>query len=159
MLNRWIVPLESGFDFLTLPSGKKIEVPFEQLIIFSTNLEPSDLVDEAFMRRIPYKIEIGDPDGEEFHQLFQLYCEKFKCDYRAEVVEYLIATHYTGPGRAMRRCHPRDLLQQIRNFCAYNELPMEMRSEYLDRAVKSYFAIVIGKTGSAPPAARPTARQ
>jgi hypothetical protein len=155
LLNRWIVPLESGFDFLTLPSGKKIEVPFEQLIIFSTNLEPADLVDEAFMRRIPYKIEIGDPDAEEFHRLFELYCEKYKCEYRPEVVDYLIAKHYTSCGRAMRRCHPRDLLQQIRNFCAYNELAMEMRPEYFDRAIKSYFAIVIGKSGSASQTAGP----
>ena len=73
LLNRWIVPLEKRHDFLTLPTGKKIQVPFEQLIIFSTNLEPRDLVDEAFLRRIPYKIEIGDPSEEEFHQLFQLY--------------------------------------------------------------------------------------
>jgi predicted ATPase with chaperone activity len=148
LLNRWIVPLESGFDFLTLPTGKKIEVPFEQLIIFSTNLEPSDLVDEAFMRRIPYKIEIADPDTHEFHGLFELYCARFKCEYRAEVVDYLVATHYESAGRALRRCHPRDLLQQIRNFCAYNELAMEMRPEYFDRAVSTYFANAIGKLSS-----------
>jgi hypothetical protein len=146
LLNRWIVPLETGFDFLMLPSGKKIQVPFEQLIIFSTNLEPSDLVDEAFMRRIPYKIEIGDPDDAEFHSLFQLYCGKFKCEYRPDVVNDLIERHYVATGRAKRRCHPRDLLQQVRNFCAYNELPLELRPEYFDRAVKSYFAMVIGKT-------------
>ncbi len=153
LLNRWIVPLESGFDFLTLPTGKKIEVPFEQLIIFSTNLEPSDLVDEAFMRRIPYKIEIGDPDHEEFHKLFQLYSDKFKCEYRPDVVEQLIDKHYVATGRAMRRCHPRDLLQQVRNYCAYNELPMEMRPEYFERAVKSYFAMVIGKPAAPSQAA------
>ena len=73
LLNRWIVPLENHYDFLTLATGKKIQVPFEQLIIFSTNLEPEDLVDEAFLRRIPYKIEIGDPSEEEFHRLFELY--------------------------------------------------------------------------------------
>ena len=73
LLNRWIVPLEMRHDFLTLPTGKKLQVPFDQLVIFSTNLEPRDLVDEAFLRRIPYKIEIGDPSEEEFHQLFQLY--------------------------------------------------------------------------------------
>jgi predicted ATPase with chaperone activity len=149
LLNRWIVPLESGFDFLSLPTGKKIEVPFEHLIIFSTNLEPSDLVDEAFMRRIPYKIEIGDPDVAEFHSLFQLYCEKYKCEYRREVIDQLIATHFEQAGRAMRRCHPRDLLQQIRNFCAYNELPIEIRPEYFDRAVASYFANTRGRAQSA----------
>lgn len=145
LLNRWIVPLESGFDFLTLPTGKKIEVPFEQLIIFSTNLEPSDLVDEAFMRRIPYKIEIGDPDKSEFQALFRLYCEKYQCEYRPEIVDPLIDKHFVAAGRAMRRCHPRDLLQQIRNYCAYNELPMEIRPEYFDRAVASYFGCCVGR--------------
>ena len=75
LLNRWIVPLEMRHDFLTLPTGKKLQVPFDQLVIFSTNLEPRDLVDEAFLRRIPYKIEIADPSEEEFRQLFQLYCQ------------------------------------------------------------------------------------
>ncbi len=94
LLNRWIVPLEARQDFLTLSTGKKFQVPFEQLIIFSTNLEPSDLVDEAFLRRIPYKIEIGNPGPEEFHSLFELYSKKFDCQYRADVVDYLLDKHY-----------------------------------------------------------------
>ncbi len=143
LLNRWIVPLESRVDFLTLSTGKKIQIPFELLIIFSTNLEPADLVDDAFMRRIPYKIEISDPCHQEFHYLFRLYCEKMECEYRPEVVNYLIQTHFVLTGRRMRRCHPRDLLSQIRNFCMYNELPMEIRNEYFDRVVKSYFTVVV----------------
>ncbi len=143
LLNRWIVPLESRIDFLKLPSGKKIQVPFEQLIIFSTNLEPTQLVDEAFLRRIPYKIEIADPSPEEFHSLFQLYCERFNCAYRAEAVNYLLKEHFLEPRRRLRRCHPRDLLNQIKAFCTYNELPMEMRPEYFDRVVKSYFTVVL----------------
>lgn len=150
LLNRWIVPLESRVDFLTLSTGKKIQVPFEQLIIFSTNLEPSDLVDEAFMRRIPYKIEIGDPSPKEFHVLFQIYCDRFKCEYRPEVVDYLINTHFLGVKRRLRRCHPRDLLNQIRSFCVYNELPMEIRPEYFDRVVKSYFTVVLDKDDDKP---------
>lgn len=149
LLNRWIVPLESRVDFLTLSSGKKIQVPFEQLIIFSTNLEPADLVDEAFLRRIPYKIEIGDPSREEFHRLFQIYCPAFKCQYDQGIINYLIEKHYEAPGRSMRRCHPRDLLGQIRNFCAYKDIPMEIRPEYFDRVVNSYFTIVIGSEGTA----------
>ena len=145
LLNRWIVPLEARYDFLTLSTGKKIQVPFEQLIIFSTNLDPEDLVDEAFLRRIPYKIEIGNPEQDEFHELFEIYAEIFDCDYLPDVIDVLIEKHYVGAGRAMRRCHPRDLLQQIRNFCVYNELPMEMRDEYFDRVVKSYFSVVIAK--------------
>ncbi len=145
LLNRWIVPLESRVDYLTLSTGKKIQVPFEQLIIFSTNLEPADLVDEAFMRRIPYKIEVTDPSPEEFHQLFQLYCHRFNCEYKSEVVAYLLQTHFVAAGRRLRRCHPRDLLSQIRNFCVYNDLPMEIRNEYFDRVVNSYFTMVINK--------------
>lgn len=147
LLNRWIVPLESRYDYLTLPTGKKIQVPFEQLVIFSTNLEPEDLVDEAFLRRIPYKIPATDPTEEEFHFLFQMYCRKFNCEYRRDVVNYLLETHYRACGRAMRRCHPRDLLLQIRNYCRYNELPMELLIEYFDAVVETYFAMVL-KTSS-----------
>lgn len=150
LLNRWIVPLESRVDFLTLSTGKKIQVPFEQLIIFSTNLEPSDLVDEAFLRRIPYKIEIADPSTKEFHVLFQLYCDKLECEYRPDVVDYLIQKHFVEPKRRMRRCHPRDLLGQINNFCNYNELPLELRPEYFDRVVKSYFTMVLNDDPSRP---------
>ncbi len=143
LLNRWIVPLECRHDFLTLANGKKIKVPFEQLIIFSTNLEPEDLVDEAFLRRIPYKIEVGDPNTEEFHYLFKLYCGSFDCEYRKDVVNYLIDTHYRPRNRAMRRCHPRDLLTQVRNYCRYHDLEMEIRPEYFDHVVESYFAMVL----------------
>jgi predicted ATPase with chaperone activity len=143
LLNRWIVPLESRIDFLQLATGKKIQVPFEQLIIFSTNLEPSQLVDEAFMRRIPYKIEISDPSVKEFHLLFRIYCEKFKCEYDEDAVNHLLKNYYVPANRRLRRCHPRDLLSQIRNFCVYNELPMELRVEYFDRIAKSYFTEVI----------------
>jgi predicted ATPase with chaperone activity len=144
LLNRWIIPLENRQDFLTLSTGKKIQVPFEQLIIFSTNLEPADLVDEAFLRRIPYKIEIGDASEDEFHRLFELYAEQFGCDYRRDVVDDLLTRHYRPVGRPLRRCHPRDLLSQIRNFCVYNEREVEMRPDYFDRVVKSYFTVVLG---------------
>lgn len=145
LLNRWIVPLENRHDYLTLSTGKKFQVPFEQLIIFSTNLEPSDLVDEAFLRRIPYKIQIDDPDETEFQHLFKLYSKTFGCEYRPEVVEYLLQTHYRDSNRPLRRCHPRDLLNQVRNYCAYNDLPMDMRPEHFDRVIKSYFTVIAAK--------------
>lgn len=143
LLNRWIVPLETQHDFLTLPSGKKIQVPFEQLIIFSTNLEPEDLVDEAFLRRIPYKIHMTDPSDEEFHYLFKMYCGDFGCEYRKDVVNYLLNTHYKQAGRRKRRCHARDLLLQIRNYCQYNLLELELLPEYFDKAVETYFTMVL----------------
>jgi predicted ATPase with chaperone activity len=142
LLNRWIVPLEKRYDFLTLACGKKIQVPFDQLIIFSTNLEPKDLVDEAFLRRIPYKINVPDPDEEEFHQLFALNAPGVGCVYRRPAVEYLLATHYRPIKRPLRRCHPRDLLLQIHSYCAYNDLPMELKPEYFDMVVDNYFTVV-----------------
>jgi SpoVK/Ycf46/Vps4 family AAA+-type ATPase len=121
-----------------------MQVPFDQLVIFSTNLEPSELVDEAFLRRIPFKIEIGDPSEDEMQELFELYAKSFGCQYRRDVVENLLARHYRPTGRRLRRCHARDLLLQIRSYCSYTSQPMEMRPEYFDRAVKSYFATVLG---------------
>lgn len=140
LLNRWIIPLENRIDFLTLPTGKKIQIPFEQLIIFSTNLDPSQLVDEAFLRRIPYKIEVEDPGPQEFHQLFVIACEQIGCVYQSDVVDWLIEKHYKLANRPMRRCHPRDLLKQIRNYCVYKGCDFEMLPEYFDLVISSYFA-------------------
>jgi predicted ATPase with chaperone activity len=148
LLNRWIVPLENRHDYLTLATGKKIQVPFEQLIIFSTNLEPLDLADEAFLRRIPYKIEVKDPSLAEYSKLFEAACQSFGCRFVPEAVHYLVQTHYAPYGRALRRCHARDLLAQIKNYCAYVGRPMELRPDYLDRAVKSYFTAVAASGGS-----------
>jgi predicted ATPase with chaperone activity len=142
LLNRWIVPLETRYDFLNLPNGKKVKVPFDQLVVFSTNLEPRELVDEAFLRRIPYKIEVIDPSEAEFRQLFELIGEKLGVAYRKEAVDYLIATHYQRSHRPLRFCHPRDLLLQIRNYCKYHDRPAEMTNEYFDLAVETYFAVM-----------------
>lgn len=144
LLNRWIVPLESRHDFLTIATGKKIQVPFEQLIIFSTNLDPTDLTDEAFLRRIPYKIEVQDPTVTEFHRLFEILSRSFRCEYRRDVIDGLLQRHYRPLNRPLRRCHPRDLLLQIRNYCAYHDIPMEMTDEHLDRVVRSYFTALSG---------------
>jgi hypothetical protein len=142
LLNRWIVPLEKRYDFLNLPNGKKIRVPFDQLIIFSTNLEPRALVDEAFLRRIPYKIEIIDPTEEEFHALFAIMSTKLGIPYRKEPINYLIDTYYKKQGRPFRFCHPRDLLLQIRNYCQYYNCTLEITNEYIDKAVDNYFSVM-----------------
>ncbi len=151
LLNRWIIPLESKHDFLTLSTGKKIQVPFEQLIIFSTNLDPADLVDEAFLRRIPYRIEVKDPDTDEFHSLFQLAAASAGCEYDPDSVNHLLEKHYRPNRRPLRRCHARDLLLLLRNFCTYNELQLEMRPDYFDRVAKSFFTRELAGDGESHP--------
>jgi predicted ATPase with chaperone activity len=142
LLNRWIVPLEKHHDYLGLPNGKKIQVPFDQLIIFSTNLEPKDLVDEAFLRRIPYKIEVHDPTEEDFRRLFTILTQKMGIEYRREPIDYLVEKHYKQLQRPFRFCHPRDLLMQIRNFCAYRDQTPALSNEAFDMACENYFAIM-----------------
>jgi predicted ATPase with chaperone activity len=140
LLNRWIVPLERHFDFLSLANGKKIRVPFDQLIIFSTNLEPVALVDEAFLRRIPYKIQATDPTEEMFRELIEKSAARlgfYQVDGTA--VDYLVDYHYRRPGRPFRYCQPRDLLLQVRNYCAYNNASLELKPEYFDFAAMNYF--------------------
>jgi hypothetical protein len=142
LLNRWIVPLEKGHDYLNMPNGKKIQVPFDQLIVFSTNLEPRELVDDAFLRRVPYKIEVQDPTETEFRNLFKMICPKMGIQYREEVMDYLIQKHYKAVGRSFRYCHPRDLLMQIGNYCRFICCDPEMTNEFFDLAVENYFAVV-----------------
>jgi len=142
LLNRWIVPLEKRYDFLKLVNGKKIQVPFDQLIIFSTNLEPKDLVDDAFLRRIPYKIEVPDPSEEEFRKLFEIMAPIVGLEFDQEALDYVIDTHYKPIKRPYRCCQPRDLLLQIRNYCHYLDVPPLMCKEYFDYAVENYFAIM-----------------
>ena len=142
LLNRWIVPLEKRYDYLNLANGKKIQVPFDQLIIFSTNLEPKDLVDDAFLRRIPYKIEVSDPSEQEFRELFKLMAPKLDFEYRQEPIDHLIENHYKAVNRRFRCCQPRDLLLQVRNYCYYEGRPAEMTNEMMDFAVENYFAVM-----------------
>jgi predicted ATPase with chaperone activity len=142
LLNRWIVPLEKRYDYLNLANGKKIEVPFDQLVIFSTNLEPRDLVDDAFLRRIPYKIEVVDPTEDEFRDLFKMMAPKLGFNYDDDVVTYLLETHYRSVSRRMRCCHPRDLLMQARNLCLYENREPELNKDAMDFAVENYFAVL-----------------
>ncbi len=142
LLNRWIVPLEKRYDFLNLPSGKKIQVPFDQLICFSTNLEPKDLVDGAFLRRIPYKIEVTDPTREQFTKLFEIMSPKLGFEFDKEAVDYLIETHYLPVNRPYRACQPRDLLLQVRNYCIYKQLPKKISPSGFDFAVNNYFSVM-----------------
>ncbi|MGB7347678.1 MAG: AAA family ATPase [Pirellulaceae bacterium] len=142
LLNRWIVPLEKRYDFLNMVSGKKIQVPFDQLVVFSTNLEPKDLVDDAFLRRIPYKIEAENPPEGDFRKLFEIMCKVTKVPYNADCIDYLIETHFKPVDRPMRMCQPRDLLLQVKNYCLYNDLKIELKNEYMDFACENYFSVM-----------------
>jgi len=142
LLNRWIVPLENRHDYLNLQSGRKIEVPFDQLIIFSTNLNPAELVDEAFLRRIPYKIDVTDPCEEQFRRLFRETAKRLSIEHREDELDYLLEYHYRRAGRSMRFCHPRDLLHQVSVFCRFHQLPLAVSRNALDAAVKNYFAMM-----------------
>lgn len=142
LLNRWIVPLEKRYDFLNTSNGKKIQVPFDQLVVFSTNLEPKDLVDDAFLRRIPYKIEVPNPSVENFVKLFKIMCGIYKFEWRPEMIQWLIEKHYLPINRPLRNCHPRDLLLQVTNYCKFLKIPKELTHESLDFACENYFSIM-----------------
>lgn len=143
LLNRWIVPLEKRYDYLRLASGKSIRVPFDQLILFSTNLEPKQLVDEAFLRRIPYKILAPDPSEATFRQMLRLFAPKLGFETLDEAaIDHLIERHYRAVNRPFRCCQPRDLLLQVRNNCLYRGLPLEVRPEHLDAAAANYFTVM-----------------
>ncbi len=142
LLNRWIVPLEKRHDYLNMPNGKKIQVPFDQLIVFSTNLEPRDLVDDAFLRRIPYKIDVCDPTEAEFRELFRVLAPKLGIEYDQTSIDYLIDRHYRVSNRPFRCCQPRDLLMQVRSYCNYMKMTPTMTSEFFDFAVENYFAVM-----------------
>ena len=143
LLNRWIVPLEKRYDFLGLANGKKIRVPFDQLILFSTNLEPKQLVDEAFLRRIPYKILAADPTEAQFRKMFELFAPKLGFgQVDSTAIDHLINQHYRQVGRPFRACQPRDLLLQVRNMCLYHDWPLVLSAEAFDAAVANYFTVM-----------------
>jgi predicted ATPase with chaperone activity len=139
LLNRWIVPLENRVDFLRLHTGRKVEVPFDVLIVFSTNLPPKDLVDEAFLRRLRHKVEIGDPSYEEYREIFKRVATDKKIEYNDQGLAYLLQEWYIKRNRKLRASHPRDLCDQILDISAYLAVPPEMTREMIDRAGQAYF--------------------
>ena len=139
LLNRWIVPLESRVDFLTLHTGRKFEVPFNVFIVFATNLKPESLADEAFLRRIPYKILAKNPTLDEYCRIFELNCKRRGLTFDAVMVEYLDRKYYKPRRLQMRSCHPRDLISQVVDICRYTGREPVITRELLDAACGSYF--------------------
>jgi predicted ATPase with chaperone activity len=131
LLNRWIVPLESRKDFLTLSTGQKIEIPFNVLIVFSTNLPPAGLVDEAFLRRIPHKIEVGDPNFDQFREIFKIMCQVKRVPYDEKGLAYLIQEWYLKHDRALRSVHPSDILDQLLDISRYLYRPPQLTKELI----------------------------
>lgn len=138
-LNRWIFPLEKNVDFLTLVNGRKVEVPFEQILIFSTNLNPDDLADEAFWRRIRYKIEIPSPTEPEYRKIFEAACRARKITFDEGAYSHLIQKHYLEPKRPLRAVHPRDILGHAMDHIHYKGFPPKLTPELMDRVCTLYF--------------------
>jgi hypothetical protein len=139
LLNRWIVPLESRVDFLTLHTGRKFELPFNVFIIFATNLKPESLADEAFLRRIPYKIRAKNPTVDEYRRIFELNCRKRGLAFDPEVIEYLQRKYYEPRKLQLRACHPRDLVEQVVDRCRYRQRTPELTHALIDEACGTYF--------------------
>ena len=139
LLNRWIVPLESRVDYLTLHTGKKFQIPFDVLTVFATNLNPLSLADEAFLRRIPYKIPIEDPTVDDFTQIFEMNCKRRNLTFHSVMIAYLLRRHYLPTERALRACHPRDLIDQVTALCRYRGIAPIITRELLDAACDAYF--------------------
>lgn len=139
LLNRWIVPLERRTDFLTLHTGKKFEVPFDQLVIFATNIDPKELVDEAFLRRIRYKVEIGHPTPAEYAEIFKSVCERNGLEFKREVLDYLLKEQYQKNGVKLNACHPRDLIDQIIDITRYRQTQPVLTKELIAEAWANYF--------------------
>jgi predicted ATPase with chaperone activity len=139
LLNRWIVPLENRIDYLTLHTGRKVEVPFDVLVVFSTNLPPKDLVDEAFLRRLRHKIEISDPTYDEYREIFRRVAIVKDITYSDKGLAYLLQEWYIKRGRKLRASHPRDLCDQILDIAQFLSIEPAMTRDLIDRAAESYF--------------------
>jgi hypothetical protein len=142
LLNRWIVPLEKGFDNLTLDTGVKFPVPFDCILIFATNLNPRNLLDEAFLRRIQFKVEVKSPDRAAFEKIFKMNCEASGIGFRQGAVDLLFREFYDAHGIRPRGCHPRDIIHHISSISIFEDVPPSLDPTLLHRAAESYFLVM-----------------
>ena len=143
ILNRWILPMEHRIDYLSFLNGGKTNVPFETFLIFSTNLTPKEIGDEAFLRRIQYKMMLPGPDEEEFRSIFHRFCGSKELPVKPDILDAFIAKNYRQRSKQFRRCHPRDVISQAIDYIRFRRLPYELTEEILDRA----FISCLGATG------------
>ena len=139
LLNRWIIPMESKVDHLNLPSGGKLSLPFEAFLIFSTNLNPSGLGDEAFLRRMQYKMYMRSPEVSEFKQIFRAFCAGKKLECPDPLLDAFVEKHYLRTGRKFRRCQPRDVISHALDLIEFENANYALSEELLDRAFASCF--------------------
>ncbi|HEX9892507.1 MAG TPA: hypothetical protein VGA78_01230 [Gemmatimonadales bacterium] len=139
LLNRWIVPLEKRVDFLTLHTGSKFPIPFDVLLVIATNIDPKQLVEEAFLRRIHYKIRVESPSVEQYERIFRSYCEGKGIPYRPEAVQQVYRNFYHAHSIAPRGCHPRDVVDHLLDIAKYLEIPPLLTQDLVERAGRSYF--------------------
>lgn len=140
LLNRWIVPLETEIDFMRLNTGQTFQIPFKQLLVFSTNLDPDDLVDGAFLRRIQLKVGVFGPDEKMFYQIFQNQAKTLGFpEVDKETFLYLLNEWYRKTGKPLQSVHPRDLLKAVKVLCEYAEEPLHMTPELIEEACQGYF--------------------
>ena len=139
ILNRWIVPMERHVDYLSFNAGGKMTVPFEAFLIFSTNTRPDQLGDEAFLRRIQYKMFLRSPKRPEFELIFDRFAQAKELEYSPEVLNAFIEKHYVAGGQQLRRCHPRDVLMHAIDIINFESLPRVLDEDILDRAFNSCF--------------------
>jgi hypothetical protein len=147
LLNRWIVPLDRGIDFLNLSGGKKFEIPFDLFVAFASNLEPAQLGDEAFLRRIPNKIKIDYLGCDQFHEIFRRVCPKFGLIYDAEIVDHIIELLTRTYNEPLRSCQPRDLARQITWKARYQGYSPSFDLESASEACRNYYAYAAGALG------------
>src|SRR3990172_5315073 len=138
LLNRWIVPLERRVDYLALHTGKKIEVPFEQLVVFSTNLDEKDLADQAFLRRMGYRARVEPPTPGAYAEIFKrvAYTRGIRCEQ--SILDYVL-TKYRIERRQMKGCEPRDLMDRVTDICLFEGQPLQLTPQVLDVAWRNYF--------------------
>jgi SpoVK/Ycf46/Vps4 family AAA+-type ATPase len=139
LMNRWVVPLDRRKDYLSLRTGHKFAVPFDVVVVFSTNLRPADLVDEAFLRRLGYKIHLGPMSEDEYRSIFKGVCAELGISFAEEMFQYLLRHHHDREDKPRLACYPRDILSQLRDFAVYEGGLPQLTTDNLDRAWHNYF--------------------
>ena len=139
LFNRWIMPLERGVDYLTLRTGKKFEIPFDQVIVFSTNIEPRELADEAFLRRIGYKIRIGHLSPADYVAICHQVCARLRMEFRQDAIRHLVEVEHERRDVPLSACHPNDILSRVAEICRYRGVAPHMTRELIAQACRNYF--------------------